>query len=109
MPRQRMAIRLIGVGVGAKVVVEPVEKVVAVEFVAAGVALPVPLAVRALGPAGFVDLPEFVALGFFAVALGAANAAGGYVVTERMLAMLVITSAYPSSSWFSLCWARAVS
>ena len=27
------------------------------------------------------------ALGFFAVALGAANAAGGYVVTERMLAM----------------------
>lgn len=28
-----------------------------------------------------------MALGFFAVALGAANAAGGYVVTERMLAM----------------------
>src|SRR5512138_1974085 len=28
-----------------------------------------------------------VALGFFAVALGAANAAGGYVVTERMLGM----------------------
>ena len=27
------------------------------------------------------------AIGFFAVALGAANAAGGYVVTERMLAM----------------------
>ena len=26
-------------------------------------------------------------LGFFAVALGAANAAGGYVVTERMLGM----------------------
>ena len=26
-------------------------------------------------------------IGFFAVALGAANAAGGYVVTERMLAM----------------------
>lgn len=26
-------------------------------------------------------------LGFFAVLLGAANAAGGYVVTERMLAM----------------------
>ena len=27
------------------------------------------------------------AIGFFAVALGAANAAGGYVVTERMLGM----------------------
>jgi NAD(P) transhydrogenase subunit alpha len=27
------------------------------------------------------------AMGFFAVLLGAANAAGGYVVTERMLAM----------------------
>jgi len=27
------------------------------------------------------------AIGFFAVVLGAANAAGGYVVTERMLAM----------------------
>jgi H+-translocating NAD(P) transhydrogenase subunit alpha len=27
------------------------------------------------------------AIGFFAVALGSANAAGGYVVTERMLAM----------------------
>ena len=26
-------------------------------------------------------------IGFFAVALGAANAAGGYVVTERMLGM----------------------
>jgi NAD/NADP transhydrogenase alpha subunit len=26
-------------------------------------------------------------IGFFAVFLGAANAAGGYVVTERMLAM----------------------
>lgn len=26
-------------------------------------------------------------IGFFAVVLGAANAAGGYVVTERMLAM----------------------
>jgi H+-translocating NAD(P) transhydrogenase subunit alpha len=28
-----------------------------------------------------------VTIGFIAVALGAANAAGGYVVTERMLAM----------------------
>lgn len=27
------------------------------------------------------------AIGFFAVALGAANAAGGYMVTERMLGM----------------------
>ena len=31
--------------------------------------------------------PVQQAIGFFAVALGAANAAGGYVVTERMLAM----------------------
>ena len=29
----------------------------------------------------------FGAIGFVAVLLGAANAAGGYVVTERMLAM----------------------
>jgi H+-translocating NAD(P) transhydrogenase subunit alpha len=28
-----------------------------------------------------------IAIGFLAVALGAANAAGGYVVTERMLGM----------------------
>jgi len=28
-----------------------------------------------------------IAIGFFAVALGAMNAVGGYVVTERMLAM----------------------
>jgi len=31
--------------------------------------------------------PLQLAIGFFAVALGAANAAGGYVVTERMLGM----------------------
>ncbi len=31
--------------------------------------------------------PLQLAIGFFAVLLGAANAAGGYVVTERMLAM----------------------
>lgn len=31
--------------------------------------------------------PLQLALGFFAVFLGAANAVGGYVVTERMLAM----------------------
>jgi NAD(P) transhydrogenase subunit alpha len=31
--------------------------------------------------------PLQLAIGFFAVLLGAANAAGGYVVTERMLGM----------------------
>ena len=36
---------------------------------------------------GTADTPVQQAIGFFAVALGAANAAGGYVVTERMLAM----------------------
>ena len=36
---------------------------------------------------GQADTPLQQAIGFFAVALGAANAAGGYVVTERMLAM----------------------
>jgi NAD(P) transhydrogenase subunit alpha len=33
------------------------------------------------------DDPVQLAIGFIAVFLGAANAAGGYVVTERMLAM----------------------
>jgi NAD(P) transhydrogenase subunit alpha len=33
------------------------------------------------------DSPLQLAIGFVAVFLGAANAAGGYVVTERMLAM----------------------
>jgi NAD(P) transhydrogenase subunit alpha len=36
---------------------------------------------------GQADTVVEQAIGFFAVALGAANAAGGYVVTERMLAM----------------------
>jgi NAD(P) transhydrogenase subunit alpha len=36
---------------------------------------------------GSADTVLQQAIGFFAVALGAANAAGGYVVTERMLAM----------------------
>lgn len=36
---------------------------------------------------GRAETPLEMAIGFFAVALGAANAAGGYVVTERMLAM----------------------
>ncbi|HQN47004.1 MAG TPA: proton-translocating transhydrogenase family protein, partial [Rugosibacter sp.] len=40
----------------------------------------------ALGRADAND-PLQLAIGFFAVFLGAANAAGGYVVTERMLAM----------------------
>ncbi|ALM82028.1 NAD(P) transhydrogenase subunit alpha [Bordetella sp. N] len=33
------------------------------------------------------DTPLMQAIGFVGVALGAANAAGGYVVTDRMLAM----------------------
>ena len=36
---------------------------------------------------GHAETPLEMAIGFFAVALGAAHAAGGYVVTERMLAM----------------------
>ena len=36
---------------------------------------------------GHAQTPGEQAIGFFAVFLGAANAAGGYVVTERMLAM----------------------
>jgi NAD(P) transhydrogenase subunit alpha len=38
--------------------------------------------------------PTEQAIGFFAVVLGAGNAAGGYAVTERMLAMFK-TSAHP--------------
>ena len=36
---------------------------------------------------GHADALTEQVIGFFAVALGAANAAGGYVVTERMLGM----------------------
>ena len=36
---------------------------------------------------GVADTLPTQVIGFFAVALGAANAAGGYVVTERMLGM----------------------
>jgi len=43
--------------------------------------------VGAMHALGHADTPAQQALGFIAVLLGAANAAGGYVVTERMLAM----------------------
>jgi NAD(P) transhydrogenase subunit alpha len=43
--------------------------------------------VGAMVALGGAETPVQQAIGFFAVALGAANAAGGYVVTERMLAM----------------------
>ncbi len=43
--------------------------------------------VGAMVALGGAETPFEQAIGFFAVALGAANAAGGYVVTERMLAM----------------------
>jgi len=38
------------------------------------------------------------AIGFFAVLLGAGNAAGGYAVTDRMLAMFTTSNAKPSHS-----------
>lgn len=43
--------------------------------------------VGAMSALGHAETGLEQALGFFAVLLGAANAAGGYVVTERMLAM----------------------
>ena len=43
--------------------------------------------VGAMVALGEARTPLEQAIGFFAVLLGAANAAGGYVVTERMLAM----------------------
>lgn len=43
--------------------------------------------VGAMVALGQADTVLEQAIGFCAVALGAANAAGGYVVTERMLAM----------------------
>lgn len=43
--------------------------------------------VGAMVALGQAVTPLEQAIGFFAVLLGAANAAGGYVVTERMLAM----------------------
>jgi NAD(P) transhydrogenase subunit alpha len=43
--------------------------------------------VGAMVALGQAQTPLEQAIGFIAVFLGAANAAGGYVVTERMLAM----------------------
>lgn len=43
--------------------------------------------VGAMVSLGAATTPFEQAMGFFAVLLGAANAAGGYAVTERMLAM----------------------
>jgi NAD(P) transhydrogenase subunit alpha len=43
--------------------------------------------VGAMVALGEARTPLEQTIGFFAVLLGAANAAGGYVVTERMLAM----------------------
>ncbi|WP_293881350.1 NAD(P) transhydrogenase subunit alpha [Sphingomonas sp.] len=40
--------------------------------------------------------PTEQAIGFFAVLLGAGNAAGGYAVTDRMLAMFQIGAAKPT-------------
>ncbi len=46
--------------------------------------------VGALVALGQAQTPLEQVIGFFAVLLGSANAAGGYVVTERMLAMFKI-------------------
>lgn len=43
--------------------------------------------VGAMVALGHAETPFEQAIGFLAVFLGAANAAGGYAVTERMLAM----------------------
>lgn len=43
--------------------------------------------VGAMVSLGHAETPVEQAIGFIAVVLGAANAAGGYVVTERMLSM----------------------
>ncbi len=43
--------------------------------------------VGAMVALGEADTPLEQTIGFFAVFLGAANAAGGYVVTDRMLGM----------------------
>lgn len=43
--------------------------------------------VGAMFALGHAETPLQLILGFLAVLLGAANAAGGYVVTERMLGM----------------------
>ncbi|WP_040157479.1 NAD(P) transhydrogenase subunit alpha [Nigerium massiliense] len=43
--------------------------------------------VGAMYTLGHAEGPLQITLGFLAVLLGAANAAGGYVVTERMLGM----------------------
>ncbi len=40
--------------------------------------------------------PQEQAIGFFAVLLGAGNAAGGYAVTDRMLAMFKTSDAKPT-------------
>lgn len=45
---------------------------------------------------GHAETPLQLVLGFLAVLLGAANAAGGYVVTERMLAMFTHKPTPPS-------------
>src|SRR5437667_110573 len=60
-------------GVGAEIVVERVEEIVAVEFIAAGVGLPKPFSVGAPGPARLIDFPEFIAPLFLAITLQPAH------------------------------------
>ena len=52
--------------------------------------------VGAMYALGHAETPLQIVLGFLAVLLGAANAAGGYVVTERMLAMFAPKKKLPN-------------
>lgn len=50
-----------------EIVIGRVEEIVPVQFIRAGVALPIPLAIGALGPARFVGFPQAITFLFFAV------------------------------------------
>src|SRR5262245_60963786 len=63
--------------VGAQIIVKRIEKEVAVEFITAGIGLPEPLAVCALGPARLVSFPELIPLLSLAVLFEAADVGVG--------------------------------
>ena len=54
--------------------------------------------VGAMYALGHAETPVQIVLDFLAVLLGAANAAGGYVVTERMLVMFAPKKKLPTGS-----------
>src|SRR5207302_8067152 len=62
----------LAIGIGAKIIVERIKEKMAIQLIAAGVRFPIPFTVSAFWPAWFIDLPEFVAVSLFAVALQAA-------------------------------------